>query len=472
MQILVAILSIFFLQFADKAGSERVCLSELAIEMREQRGITIDSLDYEVSPKYLDSIRAMGAKVLHTSRWLNGATVQVPFTNITAFHQCSFIQAIQLTREAKVLPNISSVSLRKNTIEDSIPSDPPPLVTEAQHFLYNLPPLHQAGFEGQGIRIGVADGGFYNADSLPALPQEHWLGYADFTDEKNDIFGTKGKHGAMCLTAIMAKSDSYQGAATKADYFLFRTEEPDTESPKEIDNWVAAIEMADSLGLHIVSTSLGYTTFDTEVFNFSYADMNGRNSRGAQAAIIAARKGLLLIVAAGNDGDKTWHYISTPADADSILTVGAVDIFGEIAGFSSFGPSADGRVKPEVCAVGFQTVLVDPSNGNLIYSNGTSFACPLVAGMAACLWSALPNATNMEIRDRIIRSANRYTQPHEQYGYGIPNAWLAYTGETTTLPYTISNVEISSSYTKIIQNGQLYIRHQGATYNLLGKKIE
>ena len=226
MQILVAILSIFFLQFADKAGSERVCLSELAMQMREQRGITIDSLDYEVSPKYLDSIRAMGAKVLHTSRWLNGATVQVPLTNITAFHQCSFIQAIQLTREAKVLPNISSVSLRKNTIEDSIPSDPPPLVTEAQHFLYNLPPLHQAGFEGQGIRIGVADGGFYNADSLPALPQEHWLGYADFTDEKNDIFGTKGKHGAMCLTAIMAKSDSYQGAATKADYFLFRTEEP------------------------------------------------------------------------------------------------------------------------------------------------------------------------------------------------------------------------------------------------------
>lgn len=469
MQNLLLIVAVFFLQFTDKVGSESVCLSELAIQMREQRGIAIDSLDYEVSPIYLDSVRAMGAKVLHTSRWLNAATVQMPSSHASALHQCSFIQAIELTRGAKDSIDISSISLRKHAANSSTPSDPSPLLSEAQHSVYNLLPLHQAGYKGQGIRIGLADGGFYNADSLSSLPLDQWLGYADFTDDEDDFFGKNGNHGTMCLTTIMARSDSYQGAATEAEYFLFRTEEHDTESPKEIDNWVAAIEMADSMGLHIVSTSLGYTTFDNKEYNLSYADMDGHTSHGAQAALIAAKKGMLLVIAMGNDGNKDWHYLSTPGDADSILTVGAVDIFRSIADFSSFGPSADGRVKPEVCAVGKQTALIDPNNGYVINSNGTSFACPLLAGMAACLWSALPNATNMEIRERIIRSADKYTHPQEQYGYGIPDAWLAYTNDVASTTHYIQH---TTSYSKIIQNGQLYIRHQGATYNLLGNKIE
>ena len=196
----------------------------------------------------------------------------------------------------------------------------------------------------------------YNADILESLPRgEQWLGYTDLTDDKDGIFDQTGNHGTLCLTAIVAHKEvsdgtaigtyTYSGTATEAAYYLFKTEEHDTESPKEIDNWVAAIEMADSLGLHIVSTSLGYTTFDNQEMNFVYADMDGRTSRGAQAAIIAARKGMLLVVAMGNDGNKAWHYLSTPADADSVLTVGAVDVDGQIAAFSSYGPSADGRVK-------------------------------------------------------------------------------------------------------------------------------
>ena len=325
------------------------------------------------------------------------------------------------------------------------------------------------GYKGKGIRIGVADGGFYNADNLSYLPREQWLGYADFTDDENDCFASTDSHGTLCLTAIMAETSDYQGAATESEYFLFRTEEHDTESIKEIDNWVAAIEMADSLGLHIVSTSLGYTTFDGGLGDFSYADMDGRTSRGAQAAAIATRKGMLLVMAAGNDGNKEWHYLSTPADADSILTVGAVDITGEIAEFSSYGPTANGRIKPEVCAVGKQTSLINPSNGYVMTGNGTSFACPLVAGMAACLWSALPNATNMEIRERIIRSADRYTQPHEQYGYGIPNAWQAYTMLIGTDLQPITSV---STAEKILQNGHIYIQKNGNIYDLLGKQIE
>ena len=460
------LLTIFFLQFVNKAGSDIVCLSPVAQQMRVERGITIDSLDYAVSPIYLDSIETLGANILHTSRWFNGATVEANEQTIQAIKQCTFVDTIYLTRTDEESSVIPPLSLRKREAKgEGLEAKGEGLEQLAQ---LNLLLLHQTGYKGQGIRIGIADGGFYNADSLESLPHDQWLGYTDLTDSQHDFFGPEGNHGTLCLSAIMGQQENYQGVATQAEYFLFRTEEHNTESPKEIDNWVAAIEMADSLGLHIVSTSLGYTTFDQEHFNFAYADMDGRTSRGAQASLIAARKGMLLVTAIGNEGNKTWHYLSTPADADSILSVGAVKKDGAIAMFSSYGPSADGRVKPEVCAMGEGTSLISPANNAVISSNGTSFACPLIAGMAASLWSALPQATNMEIREMIIRSCDRYSQPHEQYGYGIPNAWEAYTSMTTHLPSTLH----STPYTKILDNGQLYILYNGIKYNLLGHRIK
>ena len=462
-----SLLTIFFLQFANKAGSDVVCLSPTAIDMRQERGISIDSLDYAVSPIYLDSIEALGAKVLHTSRWMNGATVEANNEVIRAIKKCTFVDTIYTTRNEAIEDGFSS-KVQKFRDSDVTPTPLNASTSEPQLSQLNLLPLHQAGYKGKGIRIGVADGGFYNADTLEALPREQWLGYADFTDDKNNIFGTTGNHGSLCLTAIVGKSADYQGAATEAEYFLFRTEEHSTESPKEIDNWIAAIEMADSLGLHIVSTSLGYTTFDNQEMNFTYADMDSRTSRGAQAATIAARKGMLLVVAMGNDGDKAWHYLSTPADADSILSVGAVDVAGEIAVFSSYGPSADGRVKPEVCAVGSRTALINPANNETKNGNGTSFACPLIAGMAASLWSAVPKASNMEIREQIIRSADRYTTPHEQYGYGVPNAWEAY---NAFMSADMQSIRVTSTAKKLLKNGQLYILHEGKIYDILGHRL-
>ena len=477
------LLTIFFLQFANKAGSDIVCLSPTALEMREERGIVIDSLDYAVSPLYLDSISRLGAEVLHTSRWFNGATVEANEQTIQSIKQCTFVDTIYLTRTDEESSVIPLLSLRKREViigerqearGERLKAKGEELEQLAQ---LNLLPLHQAGYKGKDIRVGIADGGFYNADSLESLPHDQWLGYTDLTDDKEDIFGQTGNHGSLCLTAIVAHKEisdgtlagtfTYSGTATEASYYLFKTEEHYTESPKEIDNWVAAIEMADSLGLHIVSTSLGYTTFDQKHLNFAYADMDGRTSRGAQASLIAARKGMLLVTAMGNEGNKPWHYLSTPADADSILSVGAVNKDGIIAMFSSYGPTADGRTKPEVCAMGEGTSLISPANNTVITSNGTSFACPLIAGMAACLWSALPEASNMEIREMIIRSCDRYHQPHEQYGYGIPNAWEAYTIATTDLPNTIHQ----TPYTKIIHNGQLYILHEGKRYNVLGCRL-
>ena len=470
-----ALLTIFFLQFANKAGSDVVCLSPTALEMREKRGIAIDSLDYAVSPVYLDSVKAMGAKVLHTSRWMNGATIEASYQLMDAIKQCSFVDTFYLTRIDDNSTKFPSVSLRKREAVSEEAIDKPG--SDQQINQLNLLPLHQLGFKGKGIRIGVADGGFYNANTLASLPHDQWLGYTDLTDDKDDIFGSSGNHGSLCLSAIVAHKEvsdgtsvgtfTYSGTATDAAYYLFKTEEHSTESPKEIDNWVAAIEMADSLGLHIVSTSLGYTTFDDEQFNFAYSDMDGLTSRGALASRIAARKGMLLVTAMGNDGARAWKYLSTPADADSILSVGAVNKDRAIANFSSFGPTADGRVKPEVCAMGEGTCLINPANDALMASNGTSFACPLVAGMAACLWSALPTATNMEIRELIIRSCDRYQLPHEQYGYGIPDAWEAYTSATTDLPSTTR----PTPYTKTLHNGQLYILYNNQVYDVLGNHI-
>ena len=469
------LLTIFFLQFANKAGSDVVCLSPTALEMRQERGIAIDSLDYAVSPVYLDSVKAMGAKVLHTSRWMNGATIEASSETIEALEQCSFVDTIYTTRLTNESFGIHSLSLCKREAVSEETIDKPG--SDQQINQLNLLPLHQLGFKGKGIRIGVADGGFYNANTLASLPHEQCLGYTDLTDDKDDIFGSSGNHGSLCLSAIVAHKEvsdgtsvgtfTYSGTATDAAYYLFKTEEHSTESPKEIDNWVAAIEMADSLGLHIVSTSLGYTTFDDEQFTFAYSDMDGLTSRGALASRIAARKGMLLVTAMGNDGARAWKYLSTPADADSILSVGAVNKDRAIANFSSFGPTADGRVKPEVCAMGEGTSLINPSNDAVMSGNGTSFACPLIAGMAASLWSALPTATNMEIRELIIRSCDRYQLPHEQYGYGIPDAWEAYTSATTDLPSTTR----PTPYTKILHNGQLYILYNNQVYDVLGNHI-
>ena len=477
------LLTIFFLQFVNKAGSDIVCLSPVAQQMRVERGITIDSLDYAVSPIYLDSIETLGANILHTSRWFNGATVEANEQTIQSIKQCTFVDTIYLTRTDEESSVIPPLSLRKREViigerqeakGERLKAKGEGLEQLAQ---LNLLPLHQAGYKGKDIRVGIADGGFYNADSLESLPHDQWLGYTDLTDDKEDIFGQTGNHGSLCLTAIVAHKEisdgtlagtfTYSGTAIEASYYLFKTEEHATESPKEIDNWVAAIEMADSLGLHIVSTSLGYTTFDDEQFNFAYSDMDGQTSRGAQASLIAARKGMLLVTAMGNEGNKPWRYLSTPADADSILSVGAVNCEGQIANFSSYGPTADGRTKPEVCAMGEGTCLISPANNAVITSNGTSFACPLIAGMAASLWSALPEASNMEIREMIIRSCDRYDLPHEHYGYGIPDAWEAYTSMTTHLPSTLH----STPYTKILDNGQLYILHEGKRYNVLGCRL-
>ena len=463
---LLLTLNIFFVSFADKPVTATPALSQRALEQRQKWDIALDALDYPVHAAYLDSLRYYGAAIQHTSRWMNGATCRMTDEQAEAIARLPFVTDIELTRDddndyGTWLAKHRRLSAEVPTAQSDIVTP----VTDQQLALFNLQPLHQAGYHGQGILITVCDGGFMHADTLSCFRQTQELGHMDFTDDSDDFYGVTGLHGTYCLSTISGQTAHYTGAATAACYYLMRSEEDKTESPKEMDNLVAALEAADSVGTNIFSVSLGYAMFDNAEWTLDYSDLDGATTRVSRAATIAARKGMLVCVAAGNEGAKDWHYISVPADADSILAVGAVDINGTISGFSSFGPSADGRIKPEVCAVGVKTALLN-SNNEVVYSNGTSFATPLLAGMAATLWSALPDENAMQIRRRIILSANRYNNPdNDQYGYGIPDAYAAYLGKTSA----IHNTPADNRTTKYIQGKTLYIIRGGKTYDVLGR---
>ena len=462
---LLILLNVFFVSFTDKPEKSAAALSPRAVEQRAKWDIPTDAMDYPVAHLYVDSLRRMGAKVFHTSRWFNGATVEMSDELASKVQALDFVDAVEMTRDNSE----SLYASKRRVITREETSDDPGILSEQQLALYNLLPLHEAGFEGQGILMAVCDGGFYNANILTCFRQEQELGHFDFTDDAVDIYGHTGTHGTECLSTISGSTTIYKGAATKANYYLMRSEESNTESPKEMDNLVVALETADSLGVNVFSVSLGYAYFDNDKWSLNKnTDLDGKTTRVSRAATIAARKGMLVCVAAGNEGNNAWRTISVPADADSILTVGAVSTWGEIGNFSSYGPSSDGRIKPEVCAVGVRTQLINPG-GNIVTSNGTSFATPLLAGLAASLWSALPDENAMQIRSRIIRSADRYLNPDtQQYGYGIPNAWKAY----TMGPEGIEDVQTeTNSCQKILRNGQIIILRNGIEYTISGQRV-
>ncbi len=465
--LLVILLHIYFVSFTDKPLTSTPALSPRAVEQRVKWAIPTDGLDYPVSAAYLDSLRARGVKIHHTSRWFNGATVEMSEEQAAEIARLPFLSGMEMTRKSDnpATPARAPKWLRADEPTDSY--------TDGQLATYNLLPLHNLGFEGQGILMAVCDGAFHNANTMPCFRREQELGHFDFTDDADSFYGSTGNHGTECLSAISGIAEGFSGAATKAEYYLMRSEEYETESPKEMDNLVAALEKADSLGVNVFSVSLGYGLFDNEEWNLDKTtDLDGVTTRVSRAATIAARKGMLVCAAAGNEGNAEWRTISAPADADSILTIGAVNIEGNTGNFSSYGPSSDGRVKPEVCAVGVQTVLINP-NGVIVRSNGTSFSTPLLAGMAASLWSALPDKNAMQIRDLIIQSADHYTSPdpNHHYGYGIPDAWKAYE-KGSEEEMDIEQIREEEPTRKFIRGDQILIFRHGHIYNLAGQRVE
>jgi subtilisin family serine protease len=427
----------YWIQFIDKQYSSyninepEKFLSEKAINKRKKYNISIDESDLPVSQYYIDSIQKLGFTLLTTSKWFNAATVYTPDTsNIRLLRNITFINKIEKTANLAPLKSSRSnkFNIKTDTNVSSLTNDTYGQSYEQIHQL-NGDFLHQMGYRGKGMDIAIIDAGFYDANQLPAfdsLFQDNRInGTKDFVNPGGNVY-QEYEHGMWVLSLIGGNiPGTILGTAPDASFWLLRSEDAATENPIEEDNWVSAAEFADSAGVDVINTSLGYSIFDDSSFNLSYKDMNGKTTRIAIAANIAASKGMLVVVSAGNSGDDPWHYITTPADAFNILAVGAVDYTGTKAWFSSFGPSYDGRIKPNIVAMGVNDYIQN-TDGTFGTGSGTSFSAPLITGLAACLWQAFPNASNAELIRTIELSANHYLSPDNSTGYGIPDFERAY----------------------------------------------
>lgn len=416
-------------------------LTARAIQRRTRYGIVIDSLDLPITPRYIDSIRLAGAvTILNSSKWLNQVAIQT--TDAAALSKINAFPFVIGSSPVAAKPQAADVPVNKKLDGPSGTGSPEPVpntvladyynygLSYGQVHLHNGEFLHNRGFRGQGMQMAILDAGFYHYLSLPTFDSirnnNQVLGTWDFVSGNASV-DEDHPHGMNCLSTIAANMPgTFMGTAPLTSFYLYRTEDAATEYPVEEQNWAAAIERADSLGVDICSTSLGYTTFDNAVFNYTYASMNGNTTMIARAADFAAKKGLLIVVAAGNEGASSWHYITTPADADSVLSVGAVSSAGNIGGFSSYGPSSDGQIKPSVAAVGVSAVIANTVNGQPTFGNGTSFACPNMAGLSTCLWQAFPEVNNMNIINTLQQSGNRSGNPDDRTGYGIPDMKKAF----------------------------------------------
>jgi len=393
---------------------ERV-LSAASLARRARHNIPLNKSDLPVSKQYLAILEAAGAKIEASSRWFNYALVT--HSNPIALAQLPFVDKIESPKQYKL--HISGTlsnydyGFSANQVE-----------------MLNGDLLHARGFTGRGVSIAVIDAGFTGVQQstfLDSLRQEgRLLGSYNFTINDTNVYSGNGSHGAAVLSTMAAISDStFIGTAPHASYWLLSSEDIGSETPVEMDNWLLAAEFADSVGADVINSSLGYSTFDDSTDNFSYSDMDGNTALVTKAADMAAGKGIVVVVSAGNEGAANWQYITAPADGDSVLTVGAVDFEEKYVSFSSRGPTADNRIKPDVAAMGLGATVIN-FNGELSIGSGTSFSSPIIAGMVACLIQAQPTRTVAEIMDQVRRSAHQYWTPDNMLGYGIPNFDKAY----------------------------------------------
>jgi serine protease AprX len=427
----------YWITFTDKTGTPYTTgnpsafLSARSILRRQNQGIAVTWYDLPVNPSYVSQVLATGAVTLnYRSRWMNAISITTTdAAALLAIQALPFVQTVGAVKRLARPDNFSEEPNENPQIENLRNGNPNTAAYNygasfGQVHQINADCLHNLGFHGEGMVIAVLDDGFDNVNIIPAFDSARLnnqiLGTYDFVAGVTDVYAVGG-HGTMCLSDMAANlPGQIIGTAPKADYWLLRTEDATTEYIIEEDNWVAGAEYADSVGADIISTSLYYEEFDDASQNHTYADMDGRTTVCAIAAVFTARVGMLTFACAGNSGTSAWFYIGSPADADSVLAVGAVDASGNLANFSSRGPAADGRIKPDISAQGVNAVVVN-SSGTVTTANGTSFATPLSAGGAACLWQSSPTYSAMQIRYSIQMSSSQWLAPDSLKGYGIPD---------------------------------------------------
>lgn len=443
---LTAQYSRYIVQLKDKQGSTYNInqpsgfLSPKALQRRTRYNLSIDSTDLPVSKIYLDAISSIGnVTIISTSKWLNQVLIQstdnTVISKINRLYFVNYTSPAGLSASRNIITedkfknektDIAPILLRSQAIESNA-------LDYGQSFgqihLHEGEYLHNLGFTGEGITIAIMDAGFLNFNTIKAFDSirknNQIKGVWDFVAREASV-SEDNAHGMNCLSIIAANiPGTLVGTAPKSSFYLFRTEDDKSEYPIEEHHWAVAAEQADSLGADMISSSLGYSVFDDPMLNYTYADMNGDSTMVTKAADLAAKKGMIVCNSAGNSGNDPWKYIIAPADGDSVLAIGATDVNGSPSSFSSYGPSSDGRVKPDVASVGQRTFLID-FNGNLAFGSGTSFSNPNLAGLIACLWQAFPEFSNMKIIEALKKSAGSFNKPDNRIGFGIPNMRLAY----------------------------------------------
>ena len=401
-------------------------LSAKAIQRRARQQIAIDSTDLPVCRKYVDEIRRLGANIVVTGKWENFVTISCNDTTLALrLSALPFVRSVKRVWKAPEGENMGAT--RRDSLSNHPTIYPDSVYGPAfrQIALSRGERLHAAGFRGKGMTIAVIDAGYHNVDRITAMNNIRILGTKDFVEPGADIYA-KGSHGMMVLSCMaMNVPEVMTGTAPEASYWLLRSEDERSEQLVEQDYWAAAVEFADSVGVDVLNTSLGYYEFDTPTDNYRLRDLDGHCALMSRQASRIADKGMVLVCSAGNAGADSWKKITTPGDAKCVLTVGAVDKAGVLAPFSSVGNTADGRIKPDVVAVGLGADVMR-TDGNQGRANGTSFASPILCGMVACLWQACPELTAKQLIELVRRSGDRADCPDNIYGYGVPDFWKAY----------------------------------------------
>lgn len=415
----------FRVYFKDKGENSLInfqasdLLSQRAIARREKAGIIVpDYNDLPVTKDYINQVESLGFTLHCTSRWLNtGLFKTVSDTDMSQLLTLPFVESVKVVKRPSG-KGVNADKLKLNMFQSGLPPYDRPVT------LLNGNALHDAGYIGKGIIIAVLDGGFYKSDLISSLnhlfARNGIKGTYDFVSGNTFVYGFHN-HGTAVLSVLAGKSPGdIEGSAPGADYYLLRTEDTGSEYPVEEDFWTAGAEYADSAGADIISSSLGYFNFDDPSMNYKFSDMNGRSTFVTRAADIAASKGIIVITSAGNERTGYWQRIIAPSDGDSVICAGAVDGNDIISSFSSAGPSADRRVKPDNVAQGV-SVPVQVLETTFSRANGTSFSCPLLSGICACVLQAVPETKNMDLVSALHESADRAANPDSLYGYGLPD---------------------------------------------------
>jgi len=395
-------------------------LSQRALDRRTRLNIVLDYKDVPIDVNYLNQIKtANGITYLSHSKWLNAIHVQGSENDIRSLLNFNFVDYIEFANK-----NIGIVN-RPQPVEINNDNSNIPFSNydygngyEQIHML-NGELMHQQNYTGDNVLLAVIDAGFIDVDTDSFFQNISIVDVYNFVSNNQNVY-QYSSHGTAVLSTIASNNPGQLvGTAPDIEVALYVSEDVSQEMPIEETFWARAAERADSLGVDVINTSLGYKTFDNSNYNYTINDLDGNTSFISRAANIAVSRGISVVVSAGNSGNSLWASIGMPADAEGVITVGAVDVNRTKAGFSSIGPTADGRIKPDVMALGLNASVY--YNGVLTTSSGTSFSSPIIAGMVACMIQAYPNKTPAQIKQDLISISDRYANPDNEYGYGIPD---------------------------------------------------